>query len=178
MRHLSLISVSVLLSACAGLSTKAPQALDLSGTWQLNRALSDIPAAPTRRNAVKGPPAVERQRKGGMPGGASSMHEMMLSLKAHGLEIEQTSDSMGIQFRSRQDQGYRDISWGKKTQGELKTESGWENNSLVVKMQNGRMKLEERYTISADRQLLTLFVELSGGPQGARKLRKVFDRQD
>lgn len=197
-----IILLTPLIYGCASLSTVPPEQFDLSGEWRLNSALSDSPILNSRNrgDAAKGrqdgnrgatgqrPP---RQRPGGDngrpgrsggtaqaasgrggAGGRKGGNVRVGALESNSLEIEQSEESMGMQF----DHGvYRDVSWGERVRGRVTVNSGWDERVLVIRSKGGPVPVVERYSLSADGQRLSVAIELNGGRNEMSFLR-VFDR--
>ncbi len=191
MHTLRFVLIFSLLTGCAGLAQKAPENVNLSGSWVLNTALSDtLPAPAARQRQKRGfPGGMSREGNGGMgqrgagggfPRGRSGVppntatFSRLPALTATEMIVEQDDASVGIDYSN---QPYRDIYWGTHESGTFEVEAGWQKDAMVVRSKNTRMKLTETFALSEDGTQLQLTVKFSGGPFGSKTLSRVFDRK-
>ena len=112
-------------------------------------------------------------RGGAGNGGASGMPRMTPVMTDEEMTIEQNDDSMGVAYP---DGRYRDVSWGKREKEGVKTEAGWDEETLVIRSEAEHMDVKESYVLGAsgDRSTLELIVK---GPMGKREFTRVFIRE-
>ncbi len=106
-----------------------------------------------------------KNKQGGAPGSGAQAPVrggtvQIMSLQATTIEIEQSVESMGMEFDGTH---YRDVSWGERKRGELTVDSGWKDGDLIINSKGGRMPVVERYVLSNNGTRLTIYIELDGG---------------
>ncbi|MDP2577816.1 MAG: hypothetical protein Q8W48_08880 [Candidatus Palauibacterales bacterium] len=176
------------LAGCGG-SDIEPVPPDLSGSWELNVAKSDLPAEEIEDAMVGGsasgsqPPAGGGGRGGGASGGRGGgrggrmggmnpeqMRERMREIMeaARAFTITQTDSTVTLNARSGPTRVF--YTDGRKVQrmtrglGEVEVKARWKDGKLQVeqKMESG-LKITETYERSEDGERLQVNVKLSGG---------------
>jgi len=180
------------INGCAGLDLDEvpPADVDLSGSWQLNSALSDSPSlAAITRDRGQGQSGDRSQRtqrgqrpqrgqgqqrgQGRQPGQRQSAGGRQRSrppgagggygvalLERDTLVIQQDYESLGMSIDGVP---YRDVSWGQRIRGEETINAGWQGDELLITTKGGKVPVVERYRLSAGGDRLTVIVEFGGG---------------
>jgi hypothetical protein len=151
----------LLLAACTTLQLDAtpPADFDLTGTWFLIEDESESPPSHRRLRA-----------RGGM---LAFITQDFPVLRARGMQIEQSRDSMGISYKPN---GYRDISWGTRNRGLWEVRAGWHENSLYVLSDASDARARETFTLSEGGRRLDVSVRIDSRGDDVEVVR-VFRRQ-
>ena len=172
-----ILALLILLAGCGGvpLDETNPAEVDLSGTWVLNFSASDV--VPDLRNARParrgGTPSVRQEalRIATGSGLAFVAHDFQV-LRADRLEIEQSRDSMGVQYTPGQ---YRDVSWGERQRGLWEVRAGWQEAELVVISEARDLRVIERMQLlDAERLKVAIYIMADGEE---REYVRTFDRR-
>jgi hypothetical protein len=168
-RTVSTSLLIVVLTACSHLETFSPPGVDLSGTWQLDRSRSDTPPPPPR------PHDTDDEHPGPSSQGPPRFHgpaPLMPMVAATRMTISQDRDSMGIDYPN---QPYRDVKWGEQKRSLYVVDAGWDHDLLIIETKSQPMTIREIYSLSADRQTLTLLIDISE-KRGDHHVTRVFTR--
>ena len=175
MRFIVCAATALLLSACSSidLDPVAPPGFDLTGRWQINPELSDMPPGPRAQSSIKTDRPIRSRRaaRRAYGGAISFLVQDFPVVAASTLDIEQNRGSMGVDF----DKGdYRDVSWGYRERGIWQIWAGWEEGVLVIVSEAKDMKARETITLEpgGQRMVVNLAVEANLDLQ----LTRVFDR--
>ncbi len=189
-------ALSILLAglvACGG-SDIEPEPPDLSGSWELNEARSDLMgnemqdqmiggAAPGRR--PEGAEGSGRRGGGGRGGrggfNPEQMRQRMQTLMeaARAFEVIQTDSTILLASKSGPSRlmftDGRKIKQQMPGGTEVETKARWKDGVLLVERKFGDLKIKETYQRSEDGERLVVHLELSGGmlPR-ALKARRVY----
>ena len=159
-RWVALALVLLGVSACGSQppSTTLPAGFNLSGTWALVAAESDVP-----------PTLIRLRARGGW------LHLVVQDfpiIAARRVRIEQDASSMGMSFDGG---AWRDVSWGERERGLWTIQAGWLDDALVILSQAEDASARETYQQSADGRRLTVRIELEAGGEDIL-LRRVYQR--
>ena len=158
MRWVALLTIS-LLAACSGIQLDEvnPAGADLSGTWVLDFADSDV--VPDLRNhrprARRRTPLNQIPRR---PAGADLpfvVHDFQV-LSADKMTIELNHDSMGIQYEPGI---YRDVTWGERERGLWEVYAGWEAGDLRILSSANDIEVDERFILSRERLIVVVNIQ-------------------
>lgn len=179
----SLSVAAFFLAACTTLSYSSPDSIDLSGSWLVDESLSERVIMRVPRDAKQrgdrsgrrgdGRKTGTRPEGGGMRrsegGGAPSRYDIddytaaqvLTPAAANSSEmvIEHVPESMGIRYQSGK---YRDIDWGKTTQGSRKMTAGWQGSNLIIETQGQRGAITEMYRLNDAGTTLTITYMIDG----------------
>jgi hypothetical protein len=139
-------------------ATSLPAGFNLTGTWALLAAESDIP-----------PTLIQLRARGGW------LHLVVQDfpiIAAQRVRIEQDASSMGMSF---DDGAWRDVSWGERERGLWTIQAGWLEDGLVILSRAEDASARETYQQSADGRQLTVRIELEAGGEDIL-LRRVYQR--
>ena len=164
------IAFAALAAACTNLETASPAGVDLSGVWQLDQQHSDVPPPPPR-------PHDSDEPHQGMAGGEGPPRfhgpaPPLPMIAARRMTIAQDRDSMGIDYPN---QPYRDVKWGEQKRSLYVVDAGWDHDRLIIETKSQPMTVRETYSLSPDRNTLTLLIEINE-KRGDRRLTRVFNR--
>ena len=158
MRAIVAISVLAALTACSttpSLSTDA--VFNLSGKWRLVPSESDAPPNPRKVMNRVSQESVERRptrsaAKARVRGAVFAfVTQDFPVLTASRMRIEQSSDSMGIDYTPGT---YRDVTWGRRERGLWEVFAGWdENDALVIDSRGNDIRAVERMFLRPDGRL-------------------------
>jgi hypothetical protein len=195
------LAATMILAACAGekLAASPPAGVDLSGQWNLNVADSDDPlrivqalssnAAAGSGNASGGGGQGGGGRRGrggssqggggsatGAPGGGTvpvAAVSEALRWPGRNLEIKQAGGV--VTFKS---DGAAQVYRPARSKGDQEQVVGWSESSLVVTLESedGKTPIEERYSLSDDRQRLFELVTLKSARMNGFSMSRVWDR--
>jgi hypothetical protein len=174
MRHLRAVLTSLAIAALAGcshLAAVSPAGVDLSGSWQLDRSRSDAPPPPPRPHDDE----ESHGSMGGSPEGPPRFHgpaPLMPMVAATRMTIVQDRDSMGIDYPNQQ---YRDVKWGEQKRSLYVVDAGWDHDRLIIETKSQPMTIRETYSLSPDRDTLTLVIDLTE-KRGDRHVTRTFTR--
>ena len=160
--------LQLLLAGCKDLVMQSPTDVDLTGTWVLDRAHSDAGAV----HEHPAPLDVD-ERPTSNPRGHSPLPRLPM-LTAEEMTIDQDATSMGIAYPN---QPYRDLKWGEQKHNLYRVQSGWDNGRLIVETKSTPMHIKETYTLSDDRNTLTLRVDVDGRAIDSAHFVRVFTRK-
>jgi hypothetical protein len=157
------------LSACSHLETVSPAGVDLSGTWLLDQRHSDTPPPPPR-------PHESDESHAGTNGEAPPRFHgpapLLPMIAATRMTITQDRNSMGVDYPN---QPYRDVKWGEQKRSLYVVDAGWDKDRLIIETKSQPMTARETYSLSDDRNTLTLLIDLTDR-HGDRHITRVFTR--
>jgi hypothetical protein len=176
----TLLGLAGRAALAAAQESPAPELTAFSGTWTLNRELSDDDAEKMRESAERGGPGRFGPGAGGPPPGLGDApegiraifepaEELVIGVRAGELEIEESF----VRTRRLRPNGKT----YKAENGLAEVEARWEEGALRVKTKHGRGgKVEETWTLFQDRNRIQIDLELDMGPGPDLELRRVYDR--
>ena len=172
--------ILIFLVACSSvpkLSSTSPTSINLTGTWVLNKSLSQdvIMKLKSRggdnnnygrpdQSSENGEREARRNQNLGKPP-AMTVTEM---------KIDQGDDGMGIAYPEHP---YRDVDWGTHDIRRATVTAGWREDTVVVYTNSQRQTYTEIYSLDLDGKTLSVSFDVNG-LNGKEQFVRVFELQE